>query len=387
MTSYSRKPNMRIDLNAIESNIQFLREHTGAKTSQIMAVIKKNAYGLGIRQIGHFLSKLGIEFFAVASMEEARFLREVGIDKDILILENIPPHYYEDAHRLNLAFALLDPLQLPSLIAFTKEKSLRLHLNIDSGMRRNGFHPEQIVNPEITTALKKLTPFIEGIYTHFHSSDNSDKSSAKSQRTIFEEAKKTLKDMGIQTKFQHTGNSAGALAFGVNGDTHIRTGIAIYGCSPDSSIPVTGLTEAVTIQSEVTTIRKVRTGEGVGYGHSWQAPKETTIATVSLGYANGLPRALSGKDFQVLINGKAFPLVGRVTMDYSLIDIGNDATVQVGDEVTFADQSQGEEFSIDALAVTTNTIGYEELCRFGLGLRREYFHDGELIASEERTMF
>lgn len=382
----NRKPVMRINLDAIEQNLQVLCQSSGASPSQIIAVVKKSAYGLGSLKIGHFLTDLGVNHFAVASMEEAKVLRHGGITGDILILENLPVDYYRDARNLDLIHPIVDPTQLDQLICEIKDNPMRLHLCIDTGMKRNGLTPEQIRTEKILTKLKQLSHCIEGIYTHFHSSDDKDQSATIAQRNLFKKTVAILEENSIKG-ILHLSNSAGALKYKLEHDSYIRTGIALYGCSPDSNTPEPNLNEAVTIYSEVTSIREIQKGQGIGYGHSWKSEESTKIATVSLGYANGLPRNLSNKGYEVIINGHSYKQVGRVTMDYCLVDIKDGDNITVGDTVTFCDAFLGYEYSVDNLAVHADTIGYEVLCRFGQGLRREYLRNNTIISSDERSIF
>lgn len=382
----NRKPVMRINLDAIEQNLHTLCDKSGATASQVIAVVKKSAYGLGSLKVGHFLSDLGVSHFAVASMEEAKVLRHGGISGDILILENLPVDYYRDARNLNLIHPIVDPTQLDPLISEVTNNPMRLHLCIDTGMSRNGLTPQQLKDPEILSKLQQLRDSIEGIYTHYHSSDEKDLTKTDLQRKLFSEMVTHLKSQNI-TGILHSSNSGGTLRYPLSNEDYIRTGIALYGCSPDSNEPDPSLTESVTIYSEVTSIRVIPQSQGVGYGHSWIASQPTRIATVSIGYANGLPRSLSNNGYCVNINGNMFPQVGRVTMDYCLVDIGLNSRVEVGDTVTFCDAFLDKTISVDSLAVHANTIGYEVLCRFGQGLRREYLRKGAIISSDERSIF
>lgn len=382
----NRKPVMRINLDAIEQNLHAICEKSGASISQVIAVIKKSAYGLGSLKVGHFLSDLGISHFAVASMEEAKVLRHGGLSGDILILENLPVDYYRDARNLNLIHPIVDQTQLDSLIAETVNSPMRLHLCIDTGMSRNGLTPAQLHSPQILSKLEQLRESIEGIYTHYHSSDEADQQKTLEQRTLFTHLVSHLKAHHIQGVL-HSSNSGGSLQYPIGDDHFLRTGIALYGCSPDSASPNKVLTESVTIYSEVTSLREIPANQGVGYGHSWQSEEATRIATVSIGYANGLPRTLSNKGYMVSINGEMYPQVGRVTMDYCLLDVGLNSDVSVGDTVVFCDAFLDETLSVDSLAVRADTIGYEVLCRFGQGLRREYLRNGAIISSDERSIF
>lgn len=377
---------MRINLDAIEKNLHTLCTRSGATPSQVMAVVKKSAYGLGSLKVGHFLNELGVSHFAVASMEEAKVLRHGGLNGEILILENLPIDYYRDARNLNLIHPIVDPTQLDNLIAAVTDNPMRLHLCIDTGMSRNGLTREQLYDEQILKKLTKLKSSIEGIYTHYHSSDETDQTETVKQQKLFKQLCAHLYDHTINGMI-HASNSGGSLRYPLGNEHLIRAGIALYGCSPNSAIPDKSLTEAVTIYSEVTSIREIPARQGVGYGHSWHAPEKTRIATISLGYANGLPRSLSNKGYKVNINGHTYSQVGRVTMDYCLVDIGLESSVSVGDTVTFCDAFLDDTLSVDSLAVYANTIGYEVLCRFGQGLRREYLRNGTIISSDERSIF
>ncbi|MGM0444608.1 MAG: alanine racemase [Fibrobacterota bacterium] len=382
MRTNQPSPTLHIDLDCIEHNIDLISRTTGKDVQDIVPVVKNSAYGLGNRIIAPFLQDLGIRDFAVATLEEADFLRSVGIRGDILILENAPSDSLAHAHHKGFTLSLVDRSQLSP--PWT-DYACPLALNIDTGMHRNGFTLNDLTDPEVAAALRRMAARISTVYTHFHSADGPDRVPTDTQISQFSKASRILAELGINGYRTHISNSAGSLFYPCNGADALRPGVAVYGCSPDPAYPVENLKCAASVTSHVSSLRCIQAGESLSYGHIWTNPARTRIATIPMGYSDGYPRALSAAGAVVRIGKKHYPVVGRVTMDYIMVDLGTD-TCTVGDTAVISEHGTAG-LSMDDLALKAGTIGYELLCRFGTSLRRVYYRKGKVRTTHERNLF
>ncbi|ERP31426.1 alanine racemase [Chitinivibrio alkaliphilus] len=371
------QPRLKINLDALHQNLQTLCSTAGVETSECIPVIKNSAYGLGSGIIAHRLEQWGVTTFAVATLAEALFLRHKKSTAAILVLGRVTPEDFSVAEQANLTISVIDATHLRELQNYNGS----IALNIDTGMHRCGLPWE-----DIPTLLKELSPLagkIRSLYTHLHSADSTTAhEETRLQQSRFSHCCKILWQAGIQPPAIHCANSAGSLFWKHDCCTHIRPGIALFGCHPDPHIPTPRLADVASIQSTVCSIRTLKKGEGVSYGHTWHAPKDTRIATIALGYSDGLPRTLSTENLLIQIGDTLYPQVGRITMDYLMVDIG-DTPVHVGDLANITH----EQASIDTLACAAGTIGYELLCRFGYAMTKEYYEGGKKIATLKRSIF
>jgi alanine racemase len=253
-------------------------------------------------------------------------------------------------------------------------------------MHRDGIVCDMISDGEFVGKLAKFKSEISGIYTHFHSSDSAEQSSVVLQQDNFKEALSILQNAGFNFDVIHSSNS-GACAYSNIGENEcIRPGVLLYGCRPDPNRDSEiGVNEAVKTYSRVSSVRNIKKDEGVSYGHYWETPKDTKIATISIGYADGFPRTISQTAY-VIIKGQKYPIVGKVTMDYILADIA-DAQINVGDEVVVVGRSEEAQIKIDDLAQNARTIGYELLCKFGGLMNHKYILNGKELLVYKRELF
>ena len=380
-------PYIRIDLDQVKENLFALCGKTRKDVSQVIAVVKDNSYGLGAGAISKLLQDAGVKYFAVATIDEAAFLRRQNIRGDILVLGNVAESDFATAENLNLTLSAVDKIQLKKI---KKAQNIKWHICVDTGMRRDGIMSEDIQNDgEILRELKEISSVISGIYTHYHSSDDKIQDSVSEQQNKFAAAVSTLQNAGLNFEVIHTSNSGACAYSKIAENEFIRPGVLLYGCRPDPARELGIGTnashcvrEAAKIYSKVSGIRKIKKGEGVSYGHTWQSQKDSQIATVAIGYADGFPRTALGASFE--FEGKAgvktFPLVGRVTMDYIMLDIGDDTEIKIGDTVALAG-------TIDELAIKSGTIGYELLCKFGGLMNRKYISDGKTAEVSVRELY
>lgn len=367
----SFKPILHIDLDAVAFNLNSVATRARVDKSSVIGVVKDDAYGIGLLPVAQKLVQEGVKTLAVARFETAQLLRKHGFTVAILVLGPVTIDEVDFAFEQDITLTILDTVQLSNL-ARRFDKVPKYHLLVDTGMARYGITYQNLKTLSVQADLRRIRNYIQGVYTHFHSADVVLTQTVVNQRDTFAKSQVVLGDIGVTPEVIHCANSAGALFHDVPQGELIRPGISLYGCSPDPAreVPNT-LRSVVRLTARVGSIRKINAGESIGYGHAWTAPNTTNIATVSIGYGLGYPRSLSNKG-EVLIAGKRYSLVGRVTMDSILVDIGN-ASIEVGDEVVLVGRSEREIITVDNLAIRAGTIGYEILCGFGAHLKRHYF--------------
>ena len=375
-------PQLKIDINALIYNFNSIITQAKVEADQVIAVVKDSGYGLGSYVVAQAFIEAGAKSLGVARFDEALFLREMGITADILVFGPTTKEDLAIAYAHSITLTILSKTQLAS-IAKVKNNIPFLHLFVDTAMARNGITLPDLSLVSTLADLRRLKTRITGIYTHFHSADAIDTSSVSSQRAIFSQAQKKVEKEGVQFQTVHTSNSAASLYIPVPKGQHIRPGIALYGCRPDPNrITPNYLRDVIEISCLVSSTRKIKKGEGCSYGQVWKATKNTTIATIPIGYGDGYLRALSNRGV-VLINGEMFAVVGRVTMDHIMVEIGDAAVIQ-GDRAIIIGRSGSLRITTDELALKAETIGYELLCSFGAHLTKTYVKNGKVVSSQER---
>lgn len=353
-----------IDTEALVHNFKIIKEKAG--DSQIMAVVKANAYGHSTNVIAPILEKNGADSFAVSNIDEAMQLRGIGIKKPILILGYTLPQLAKTLCDNNISqcvFSLEYAKEL-SAEAIKTNSTINIHIKLDTGMSRLGFDCRNNKLRGINDAIKsaKLDGFLlEGLFTHFAESDrdiSSDDGFTDEQFSRFTKAIEYFNNSGLSPKYCHCCNSAALI---LDNNKHLsitRPGIILYGLSPASSPELKcNLIPVMTLKSVVSMVKEIEPEDTVSYGRTFKADKKMRIATVSIGYADGYPRLLSNKAY-VLINGKKAKILGRVCMDQLSVDVTDIPEVQMGDEVILF----GKELSVDILAELCGTINYEIVC-------------------------
>jgi len=350
----------------------------------IMAVVKDNAYGCGSVTISRFLEDRGVEFFAVARASEARTLREAAIRSPILVLGKAGADEVRWGEGANIRFSLNDLSDIP----FWKSCgcSVRFHANIDTGMGRLGILPSE--TPALIEALRGETNLqFEGLYTHLANADAADCGPTGLQLTQLRKVRNTLAAAGLRPELVHYGNSAALMRYPVEECTLVRPGIALYGCKPDPSrdFPL-NLKPVLGLKGSVVKTKRVGPGVAISYGSTYVTSSETVIATIALGYGQGLPRLLSNRG-SVLIRGQRYGIAGRVTMDYIMVDAGADASIDVGDEACAMGYQLSQCILPDEIALLCNTIGYEIMCSISAALDRNYIFKGKPVRREPGRPF
>ncbi len=362
----------KINLNAIEQNLICLQQklHHGVKS---MAVVKADAYGHGALPVARKLEKR-VDYFGVATLDEAIVLRDGGIQKPILILSYTHPSFYEVLIDHEITATVWDLSEATRLSAQAKKsgKIAKVHIAVDTGMGRIGVVADENA-AECIAEIARL-PFleVEGIFSHLACADCLDKTDANEQIAFFDRLLSDLEAKGISIPIRHVCNSAASMEMEPQYDM-CRLGIALYGLYPSDEVSRDSvlLTPAMEVFSHVIGVKKVPKGSGIGYGHIYRAPEEKVIATVSIGYADGFRRCLTGSGF-VLIRGKKAPVVGRVCMDQIMVDVTGIEGVAVEDRVTVLGTDGENTISAETLGELSCSFHYEVLCSFSPRVVRVY---------------
>lgn len=380
MLDYRKRVWAEIDLDAIERNLSSIKKTV--KSAEIIAVVKADGYGHGAISIAKQLSMLGVNYFAVSCLREAIELRNAGICGKILILGYTHPEEIEAVCDYNLSQSVFSLQYAKELSQELKNsnKNINIHIKLNTGMNRLGFNcVSDLPLEELTDTLNLPHLCFEGLFTHFACSD-CDKAFTDLQYERFVLVKSALEKNGFCPRISHCCNSAGTLLEESKHLDAVRTGIILYGLTPDKDLKLPiDLYPAMSFKAVVASIHKIKPHEGVSYGLTFKADKEISAATVTVGYADGYPRFLSGCG-EVLIKGKRCPILGRVCMDQIVVDISNIADVKSGDEVVLIGKSGNETVTADQIASIGNTINYEIVCGISRRVPRYYIKGGKITA-------
>lgn len=360
-----------IDLDAVSGNIRKIQKglRKGVKTC---AVIKADGYGHGAVRISEHVKDL-VDFFATATIEEALELRENGITRPILVLGYVHHSMNEEAVRKDIRLTVYDfeMARKISKAAAAAGKTAKIHLKLDTGMSRIGFPPTEETVKTILKIHRLAGIEIEGLFTHLFAADERSKASAMKQILCFKEFISDLSRAGIEIPIKHCSNSAAAINLNLANFDMVRLGVAIYGLYPSRYVTRIPLRPAMSIKSHITMVKTISKGTSVSYGGTWTAPKDTVVATIPVGYADGYMRILSGKS-HVLVHGKKAPVIGRVCMDQLMADVSKIPNVKQFDEVVLLGKQKGAEITAEELAELAQTINYEFVCGINKRVPRIY---------------
>ena len=353
-----------VDLSAITNNINELKKKL-KKGVLTLATVKADAYGHGAKGVALHIQNM-VDYFGIAELGEAVELREAGVEKPILVLSYTSPYQYETLIENELTQTIFnyDDAVALSAAAVKLNKIARVHIAIDTGMSRIGF----FCNDESVEIVKRINDlpniYIEGIFSHYACADSPDKSTTKKQTELFKEFNNKLLERGIKIPIKHICNSAGSLTLDEQFDM-VRLGLVMYGLYPDDCVNdgTVNLKPAMKIVSHVIHVKEVPAGSGVSYGHTFFSERQTKIATICIGYADGYSRLFSNKG-KVLINGEFANVIGRVCMDQLMVDVTDLKSVNVGDEVVILGEDGKNSITAEELAAMTDTINYEIICQF-----------------------
>ena len=359
-----------VDLSAIAHNVEVLR--AAVAPARLCAVVKADGYGHGAVEVARAALAAGADWLAVAMVEEGRALCQAGIEAPTLVLSEPPAEDLAEAVALRLVPAVythdgVEGIAKAVAMGAGQRAPYPVHLKVDTGMHRAGADPGDAVNlarqvsdrPELCLA---------GLWTHCAMADQPDDPFTQEQLGRFTVVAKQLEAAGLHPPLRHAANSAVAIAHPAGRFDLVRCGIAVYGIAPSPALAGhLPLRPALSLKAAVSQVRSVAAGEGASYGLIRRFDGPTTLATVPLGYADGVRRALSFTGGEVLIGGRRRPLAGAVSMDQIVVDCGDDSTVRAGDEVVLIGRQGDEEVTVDEWADRLDTIGYEVVC--GIGAR------------------
>ena len=368
-----------IDLDALSANLDAVREKTVAA---VMAVIKADAYGHGAIPVAKLLQDK-CAFFGVSSILEALELRQAGLTIPILVLGYTPVDAYETAIRQGIRPAIFhweDALAL-SEAAQRLQATAPFHFAIDTGMSRIGFQASE-ESADLCAKIAALPGlFAEGLFSHFATADCEDLSRTHAQAALYRRFDEMLKARGINIPIRHLNNSAGVMNF----DTHyemVRSGIVTYGLYPSGEVDpsLLKLKPALSWRSLVTHVKTLPPGREISYGGTYVTTKDTVVATLPVGYADGYRRSLSGK-FHVLIRGKKAPILGRICMDQMMVDVTGISGVQPGDRVTLVGTDGEETITMEQISAQADSFNYEFVCGISRRVPRIYVSGGKTVHS------
>lgn len=368
-----------INLDNLAHNIREVRKRTN-ENALVTAVVKANGYGHGSVDISRTFLDNGADRLAVAILTEAIELRKGNITEPILILGYTPPAQYDKLLKYDIIPAIYnyEEAKLLSNKAVELGKEATIHIKLDSGMGRIGFLPTKESVDDIIKISRLPNIYIEGIFTHFAKADETDKSHAKGQFEIYMSMINALEEEGLNIPIKHVSNSAAIIDMPELNLNMVRAGVMIYGFYPSDEVRKDiELKPAMTLKARISHLKVVPKGTGISYGQIFVTEKESKIATIPIGYADGFTRMLTGKA-EVTINGKRAKIVGKICMDQCMIDVTNIEDVKVGDEVVLFG-CEPEHPHADELAAKIGTINYEIVCMVSRRVPRVYVSSGNIV--------
>jgi alanine racemase len=366
-----------VDLDAVAHNVGVLRR--AVAPAGVWSVVKADGYGHGAEAVGKAALAAGAEGLAVALVEEAVALRRAGVDAPMLVLSEPPAHQHADVVRWQLRPAVYTLAGIDGLAtaAAAAGVTVLVHLKIDTGMHRVGARPDDAVGlgrrVQAAPALR-----LEGVMTHLAIADEPDDPYTSEQLDTFDAVLNTLRAAGIEPTLVHAANSAGGLAHPRARYSFVRAGIATYGIPPGPGLRAhsAALRPVLRLRARVSFVKRVSAGARISYGLRHRFHRATTVATVPLGYADGVPRRLASTGGDVLIGGRRRPITGVVTMDQLMVDCGDDP-VAIGDDVVLIGAQGDERITADEWADRLGTIAYEITCGIGPRVPRVHVRRGE----------
>ncbi len=369
-----------IDLAAIRHNYNYIQSKVGG--AGIIAVVKANAYGHGAVRVSRELEAMGCGMFAVACLDEALQLRKAGIRADILILGITPE---EDAPILQEYCITQTVSDLDYAEALNRRANINVHIKVDTGMSRLGIYCHR--DADIKAAADEICRIsslenisIKGIFTHFACSDEPDRQFTLKQYSLFKSVCNELQGRGVDIGKRHCCNSAAILAFPEMHMDMVRPGIILYGHPPKEGMTDDKLIPAMKVYCRVYSVKELHMGDKISYGGVYEAQHSMKVAVISIGYADGLSRLLSGKAM-LKINGTECPIVGRICMDLCMVDVSKLENVKRGDKAIIFDSAD----SVIRLAKQMGTINYELICMFRQRVTQTYINACITDAESEET--
>ncbi|CAN5591334.1 alanine racemase [soil metagenome] len=366
-----------IDPDAVAHNVTLLRGVVAP--AAVWAVVKADGYGHGAVPVARAALVAGATGLCVALVQEGDELRRAGIEAPILLLSEQPPEQARDIveHRLTPTVYTLDAVRALDAAARTARSPMGVHVKVDTGMQRVGARPDAVLEVIDAVLAARGSLRLAGVDTHLAVADDPDDPMTAEQLRRFDHLLEQVASRALAAGLDpddlivHAANSAGGLAHAAARRSVVRAGIAVYGISPGHGVDhlVTGLRPAMRLVARVSFVKRVEAGSRISYGLRHTFERSTTVATVPLGYADGVPRRLSSVGGEVLVGGRRCPIVGVVTMDQLMVDVGN-AEVMAGDEVVLLGRQGSEEVRAEEWADRLDTIGYEIVCGISRRIER-----------------
>ena len=371
-----------INLDYIAHNVKEIQKKVGKRT-EIMAVVKADAYGHGVLETVNTLVDGGCSRLAVSMLDEAIQLRQIGIGIPILLLSHTNPARVDElikyqitqtVYSHDIAVALSDE-------AVKQGTKARVHIKIDTGMTRVGFPPGYSAVKAVNEIQRLPGIIVEGIFTHFATADEKDSAFTIHQTELFDSIISELNRIGILIPIRHVANSAAIIQYPELAMELVRPGIILYGIYPSKEVDrsILDLKPAMTLKTNISLIKWVEENTSVSYGRKFISKRKSRIATIPVGYADGYSRLLTGKG-RVLVNGQYAPVVGSICMDQCMIDVTDiEGEIQTGDEVVLLGKQGNCEITAEELADHIGTIPYEVVCIIGKRVPRVYFKNGQIV--------
>lgn len=376
-----RPTRAEINLDNLQHNISEIKRITSSGAF-LCAVVKADAYGHGAVEVANTALSCGAKYLAVAILEEAVFLREAGIKAPILILGFTPEEQFDKIVKYGITQTVYNLNSAKLLSKKAKECGVKakVHIKLDTGMSRIGFQAQMSCLPEIEEIFKLPGIEVEGIFTHFAKADEKDKSFTKEQYEKFDMIVKALESRGFRIPIKHVANSAAIIDLPEMHLDMVRPGIILYGIYPSDEVKreKINLKPVMSFKTRVSHVKRVPAGTPISYGGTFVTKRESVIATLPVGYADGYPRLLSSRA-EVLIKGKRAPIVGRICMDQCMVDVTDVPGVRPGDDVELFGEGKNGEVTADEIARIVGTIPYEIVCGISKRVPRIYIKNGKII--------
>ena len=367
-----------INITNLDFNIKQIKEKAGPGR-KITGIIKADGYGHGAVKVATVLRANGIDSFGVVTLYEAVRLRKAGFVLEEILVLGLTPDPYVDViveHRLTPVVYGFKNAQAISREAEKSDIIIKGFIAADTGMGRIGYNPEDAASIEDIKAINELPNFkIQGLFSHFATADAEDKTYSAVQEQRFMVFHKKLQKEGIELPCRTFANSAAIMEIASSHYEMVRPGIILYGCYPSEEVDKNqlALKPVMAVKANIVQLKKVSAGTSVSYGRKYTATKDSLIATIPLGYADGFPRPYSSRG-KVIVNGVFAPIAGNICMDQCMIDVTNVPYVRLGDEVTIMGKDGIYEILADDIARATGTINYEIVCAFGQRLPKVYVY-------------
>ncbi|MEW5767004.1 MAG: alanine racemase [bacterium] len=372
MTNFSRPTWVEIRLDYIGHNIKAIKEHVGPQV-KLMAVVKADAYGHGASRVSERAVQAGADWLGVASLSEAIELRDYGIKAPLLILGATPAAYAKEVLENRVTPTVFEPClaKALSIAAVERGEKCKVHIKVDTGMGRLGVIWEEA--PKLTREIAGLPGIeIEGLFSHLATADEPAKDYVRLQLTRFYWVLNQLEEAKIHIPIKHMANSAGAIDSPFTRLNLVRPGIATYGLPPAKDFPLKiDLYPAMSFKTQIIQLKWWPSGSPISYGGTYRTNRPARVATLPVGYADGYNRELGNKAY-VLIGGQRLPVIGRVCMDFSMVDVTSLPEVREGDEVVLFGSQGKERIPVEEIAELCRTINYEIVSRIGGRIPRVY---------------